>query len=211
MSKVAKGLLIAVDYDNTWSAAPDLFEAIGLSLRKAKARVVILSANPDMKDLLDKQDIDEDAYDEIVTVPEPSDKSKAKWLKDNEADLLIDNKHANVIAALDVTNACEFYAGPTNIDVEHKSDHGHSHEHREQMCCDGRTAHDHRSVDGVCCTDPKTVLCPDGQRRAVTFENDKPQVITPSGSKVIGTLKGDVFTPDSGSHKMWYNLKEEHV
>ena len=158
-SKVAKGLLIAIDYDKTWSAAPELFTALARALRKAKAKVVVLSANEDAEADMKAQGIG-DAYDSIVVVAEPSGPAKAKWLKENNADLLIDNKHANVEAAMKVTNAAEFFPRTQPV-PEHKHAHPHSHSSHTvradgvEMCCNGQTAADHRadSVDGKCCVD----------------------------------------------------------
>lgn len=41
-------------------------------------------------------------YDNIVVLPPPHPENKAQWLKDNGADLLIDNDKANAQAASDI-------------------------------------------------------------------------------------------------------------
>ena len=106
-----KKLLVAVDYDGTWASAPKLFTNLGKSLMKAGHKVVVLTGNANAHKAL-ADDGYKKAYDEIEIV-DGSDQqeiatAKAKWLKDHNADLLIDNNGTNVSAASQVTNAAQF-------------------------------------------------------------------------------------------------------
>ena len=106
-----KKIVVAVDYDGTWASAPKLFTILGKSLMKAGHTVVVLTGNANAHKAL-ADDGYKKAYNEIAVV-DGSDQEeiaagKAEWLKDHDADLLIDNNDANVTAAAQVTNAARF-------------------------------------------------------------------------------------------------------
>lgn len=106
--------LVAVDYDDTWSSSPKLFKALGKRIRRKGGKVVVVTGNADahaeLKDLGAQG-----AFDDVVVIAHgPNDSAesiatnKRKWLKDNKADLLIDNNVANCIAATQVCDAALF-------------------------------------------------------------------------------------------------------
>lgn len=116
-------LSVAIDYDNTWSSAPDLFAALGKALRKQGATVTVLTANPDAEKALEQAGVQK-SYDAVVAVKKGStedDTANAKeaWLAENKADLLIDNNVANCIAASRVCDAALFF--PKQSQAETKS------------------------------------------------------------------------------------------
>ena len=97
---------IAVDYDDVWTAAPDLFEFLARAIRKAGGEILVLTGNPDAADAVKDT--------EVVVLPygtdDPTEKAavKATYLDDHGFDLLIDDGTHNVLAALHVTNAALF-------------------------------------------------------------------------------------------------------
>lgn len=111
-------LNIAIDFDKTWSAAPDLFNAIGKAIRKDGGKVTILTGNPDVKDELKKVGVKGKAYDDVVVVTGSSDgpdqddfgAAKEAWLAENNADFLIDNSAENCVAATRVCSSALFFA-----------------------------------------------------------------------------------------------------
>lgn len=101
-------MLCAVDLDGTAEAAPTIFLSLMQALRAAGHRVVVITgaAAPTVsqQDLADKANYLQqlgfgEAYDELVVCADPTPETKAQWLKDSGADLLIDNKKANAKAA----------------------------------------------------------------------------------------------------------------
>lgn len=117
--------LIALDYDLTWSSDPELFAFLGKAIRKAGGKVVVLTGNADAeKDIGSSK-----SYDDIVVVKknDPDDPgndtvapAKQDWLKDNDADLLIDNDAQNVQLAAAITNAALFFPSTKEL-LETKS------------------------------------------------------------------------------------------
>lgn len=101
-------MLVAVDIDGTVDAAPTIFLSLMQALRAAGHRVVVVtgSAAPTVcqQDLTDKANYLQqlglgEAYDELVVIADPVAETKPQWLKDNGADLLIDNRKATAKAA----------------------------------------------------------------------------------------------------------------
>lgn len=96
-------ILVAVDVDGTADAAPTIFLSLMQALRAAGHRVVVVtgsSASTVTQDELEAkatylQNLGlGEAYDELVVIADPAPEDKAQWLKDNGADLLIDNRKA---------------------------------------------------------------------------------------------------------------------
>lgn len=101
-------MLVAVDVDGTIDAAPTTFLSLMQALRAAGHRVVVVTgcSAPTVtpQDLEDKATYLQnlglgEAYDELVVIADPVVDAKVQWLKDNEADLLIDNRKATAKAA----------------------------------------------------------------------------------------------------------------
>lgn len=107
MSK--KSRVLAVDYDNTWTAAPKLFADLGEALRSQGWRVVVLTGNEGAQSALSDEGYKKSYDDVIVVDSDPHDEQvtasgKSQWLAENDADFLIDNNSNNCVAA---TRACD--------------------------------------------------------------------------------------------------------
>lgn len=96
-------MLIGFDIDGTIDSDPQLYLMLMQALRASGNRVVILTgySGPVTLEVLEAKTeylrnlgVGE-AYDELVVFADPPQEAKAQWLKDNHADLLIDNAVAN--------------------------------------------------------------------------------------------------------------------
>jgi hypothetical protein len=95
----------AFDIDGTIDTAPDLFQAIMVSLKAAGHRVVVMTgigANTvDDDDITEKRQflqslgIGQAAYDALICVPQPHPENKAKMVQDQQIVAMFDNRKAN--------------------------------------------------------------------------------------------------------------------
>lgn len=105
-------MLVGVDIDGTIDADPPVMLSLLQALRAAGHQVVILTGSSEPEQVVpgDVQQKEEylqslgfgAAYDQLVVFAKPAADLKAKWLKDNKADMLIDNSKKNVKAAAGV-------------------------------------------------------------------------------------------------------------
>ena len=95
---------VAFDIDGTTDLDPSVFASLMSALKAAGHNVVILTGCSEKKPT--QQDLDEKAqylksigqgscWDELVVFGDPPHKAKAKWVKKNHVDLLIDNSAEN--------------------------------------------------------------------------------------------------------------------
>jgi len=101
-------MLVAVDVDGCADSAPTIFLSLMQALRAAGHRVVIVTGcsapTVTQQDVSDKATYLQnlglgDAYDELVVIADPVVEAKVEWLKQNNADLLIDNRKQTAKAA----------------------------------------------------------------------------------------------------------------
>ena len=160
---------IALDIDGTIDAFPILFQSWIASWTAAGHRVYIItgiegdtvldSDHANKAEYLTAMGIPPTQYYQLIIIPTTADvdhaEAKAEIIKTNNIAALIDNNVENCKAAKKYCAAFLLY----NVKEKSESrEETHSHEHRAgQMCCDGRTAAQHRatSSDGKCCTDAK--------------------------------------------------------
>lgn len=101
-------MLACFDIDGTIDADVPDFMSIMQALRAAGHHVAILTGCG--CDVVTPQDIDDkkgylarlgvgDAYDSIAVFPDPVVEAKVKWMEDNGADVLFDNKKETAAAA----------------------------------------------------------------------------------------------------------------
>ena len=104
-------MLVAFDVDGTIDAYPEVCQSLMSALRAAGQRVVVITGcgadTPTPQDTIDKTGYlaslgCANCYDQLVVLGNPTDELKAKWLKANNADLLIDNDKGNAKAAAEV-------------------------------------------------------------------------------------------------------------
>jgi hypothetical protein len=174
---------IGLDIDGTIDAFPILFQSWIAAWNAAGHRVYIITGiegdTVQDSDYMNKAEyltamgIPATQYYKLIIVPSIPGvghaDAKAEIIQKNAISALIDNNVNNCKAAKKYCAVFLMYnvkeKGASGIS-EPRSDnephsHGtetHSHSHRSgQMCCDGRTAAQHRatSSDGKCCTDAK--------------------------------------------------------
>lgn len=106
---------IAIDCDQTITAAPELFGVVMTALRDAGVRVTVLTANDDPgapANLLESHGL-QDCYDALVVVTNDDDEraaAKARYCDEAGVDLLIDDNPENCAAANAVTATATFAA-----------------------------------------------------------------------------------------------------
>jgi hypothetical protein len=97
-------VLLAIDIDGTADCDPPVFLSLMQALRCAGHRVVILTgcSNSEVvpQDIIDKETYLTalglgEAYDQLVVFADPPAEPKAEWIKNNGADMLIDNNRKN--------------------------------------------------------------------------------------------------------------------
>lgn len=101
-------MLAAFDIDGTIDADPAVFLSLMQALRAAGHSVAVLTgcseetvtpeAVTKKQEYLQSLGVGQ-AYDQLVVFAEPPTEEKAKWLKDNHADVLFDNSKNNAKAS----------------------------------------------------------------------------------------------------------------
>lgn len=97
-------LHVGVDIDGTADQDPSVMASLMMALKAAGHRVTILTGASAKKPT--QQDLDEKAnylnelgqgacWDDMVVFGDPPHKAKAKWIKHNKVDLLLDNSAMN--------------------------------------------------------------------------------------------------------------------
>lgn len=101
-------MLAAFDIDGTIDADPAVFLSLMQALRAAGHSVAVLTGCSEEEvteaDVAKKQEYLQSlgvgqAYDQLVVFADPPTEAKAKWLKDNHADVLFDNSKDNAKAS----------------------------------------------------------------------------------------------------------------
>ncbi len=95
---------VGVDIDGTADLDPSVMGSLMMALRAAGHRVTILTGasakKPTQQDLEEKAQYlrslgQQACWDDMVVFGDPPHKAKAKWIKKNHVDLLIDNSAMN--------------------------------------------------------------------------------------------------------------------
>lgn len=103
---------LALDIDNTITAAPKMFADLAQSVKDNGGTVTIIhgvkatEVTPDdeqeAKTLLAANGFSDDAYDTLAVVPNPISTNKAMYAKQHGVDLFIDNRKKNVKRAASI-------------------------------------------------------------------------------------------------------------
>lgn len=103
---------VGFDIDGTVDENPPVYQSLMSALKAAGHQVIILTGcsakHPTQQDVNEKTGYLKQiglgcAYDRIVVFGDPPHKAKAKWIRDNNVDLLVDNSVKNAQLAAKYT------------------------------------------------------------------------------------------------------------